>query len=116
MALAHSVSELTISSEVNPPPRTACSRDSEKLTSDPKLGTISPSLLRLFKSSVFTMDLALQYMFKEENPFVKVYLAHRLYGFDPVDVDFYLPQLVSLYQHSSELAEGLHPYFISRYH
>ncbi|KAA3678887.1 uncharacterized protein DEA37_0007010 [Paragonimus westermani] len=88
--------------------------DNEEQHSHSEVTTLSPWLLRLFESSVFTMDLALQYLFKSEEPWVKFYLAKRLFTFPTSDVDFYLPQLVSLCQKSSEMAKHLCPYFIHR--
>ncbi|VDP83535.1 unnamed protein product [Echinostoma caproni] len=74
----------------------------------------SPLLFRLFESSLFNMDMAIQYFFQTEEEHIQAYLAKRLFGFPTSDVDFYLLQLVSLYQKSNELAKHIHPYFIHR--
>ncbi|CAH8596184.1 unnamed protein product [Heterobilharzia americana] len=71
-------------------------------------------LRRLFTSSLFNMDLAIQYLFQSEDVGVQAYLADRLFGFPESDVDFYLLQLVSLYGKSPILAEHLTNYFIYR--
>ncbi|THD22481.1 Phosphatidylinositol 4-kinase [Fasciola hepatica] len=71
-------------------------------------------LFRLFESSVFNMDMAIQYFFEIEDEQIQAYLAKRLLGFRASEVDFYLLQLVSLYQKSSELAKHILPYFIHR--
>ncbi|GBM85514.1 Phosphatidylinositol 4-kinase beta [Araneus ventricosus] len=39
---------------------------------------------------------------------------NRMFTFDDQSVDFYLPQLVSLYVHHSDLAEAIHPYLVYR--
>ncbi|CAL8068165.1 unnamed protein product [Calicophoron daubneyi] len=70
--------------------------------------------MRLFESSFFNMDMALQYLFNSKDSKEKSYLAQRLFGFPTEEVDFYLLQLVSLYKQSTELAEYLYPYFIYR--
>lgn len=38
-----------------------------------------------------------------------------MFTFDDQSVDFYLPQLVSLYVHHSDVAEAIHPYLVYRY-
>ncbi|GFQ73724.1 phosphatidylinositol 4-kinase beta [Trichonephila clavata] len=37
-----------------------------------------------------------------------------MFTFDDQSVDFYLPQLVSLYVHHSDIAEAIHPYLVYR--
>uniref|UniRef100_A0A3Q0KLQ7 Phosphatidylinositol 4-kinase beta n=1 Tax=Schistosoma mansoni TaxID=6183 RepID=A0A3Q0KLQ7_SCHMA len=71
-------------------------------------------LRRLFTSSLFNLDMTIQYLFKSEDVNVQMYLADRLFGFPESDVDFYLLQLVSLYEKSPSLAEHLTNYFIYR--
>ncbi|XP_018651580.1 phosphatidylinositol 4-kinase [Schistosoma mansoni] len=58
--------------------------------------------------------MTIQYLFKSEDVNVQMYLADRLFGFPESDVDFYLLQLVSLYEKSPSLAEHLTNYFIYR--
>ncbi|GIY91094.1 phosphatidylinositol 4-kinase beta [Caerostris darwini] len=44
-----------------------------------------------------------------------VYSAgNRMFTFEDQSVNFYLPQLVSLYVHHSDLAEAIHPYLVYR--
>ncbi|KAK4467941.1 hypothetical protein MN116_008547 [Schistosoma mekongi] len=71
-------------------------------------------LRRLFTSSLFNMDMTIQYLFKSDDVAVQMYLADRLFSFPESDVDFYLLQLVSLYEKSPSLAEHLANYFIYR--
>ncbi|KAF6768131.1 hypothetical protein AHF37_06291 [Paragonimus kellicotti] len=112
------VSASTSDGDVTPGPDKSSeveySSDNEEQHPRSEVTTLSPWLLRLFESSVFTMDLALQYLFKSEESWVKFYLAKRLFAFPTSDVDFYLPQLVSLCQKSTEMAKHLCPYFIHR--
>lgn len=71
-------------------------------------------LLRLFESSVFNMSIAVQYLFNSKESGVLTYLGNRLFSFPDPDVDFYLPQLITLYINIREVAEVLHPYIIHR--
>ncbi|TGZ68301.1 hypothetical protein CRM22_004327 [Opisthorchis felineus] len=103
-------SEPTIGTQENSSNEVEPDGDSEQHSATGK----SSWLLRLFESSLFNMDMALQYLFKTDDDDVRAYLANRLFGFSTSDVDFYLLQLVSLYQKSPELAKHLHRYFIHR--
>ncbi|CAL1297193.1 unnamed protein product [Larinioides sclopetarius] len=71
-------------------------------------------LLRLFESTLFDMSIAITYLFNSKEPGVQTYLGNRMFTFDDQSVDFYLPQLVSLYVHHSDLAEAIHPYLVYR--
>ncbi|CDW54960.1 phosphatidylinositol 4 kinase beta [Trichuris trichiura] len=90
-------------------------------------GTRQSLLLRLFESKVFDMRIAIQYLFSSKEPGVLTYLGilfphlcvdcsilivFSKNAFAEEDVDFYLPQLVSLYINEREIAEVLHPYFL----
>ncbi|KHJ43397.1 hypothetical protein D918_06632 [Trichuris suis] len=80
----------------------------------PSSGTRQSLLLRLFESKVFDMRIAIQYLFSSKEAGVLTYLGNRMFSFAEEDVDFYLPQLVSLYINEREIAEVLHPYFLHR--
>ncbi|KAG8197688.1 hypothetical protein JTE90_001612 [Oedothorax gibbosus] len=71
-------------------------------------------LLRLFESTLFDMSIAITYLFNSKEPGVQTYLGNRMFTFDDPSVDFYLPQLVSLYVHHSDVAEAIHPYLVYR--
>lgn len=71
-------------------------------------------LLRLFTSELFDMPIAINYLFFSKEPGVITYIGNRMFSFPDMDVDFYLPQLVSMYVHHSEVAEALHPYLVHR--
>ncbi|GFR11369.1 phosphatidylinositol 4-kinase beta [Trichonephila clavata] len=71
-------------------------------------------LLRLFESTLFDMSIAITYLFNSKEPGVQTYLGNRMFTFDDQSVDFYLPQLVSLYVHHSDIAEAIHPYLVYR--
>ena len=71
-------------------------------------------LLRLFESKLFDASMAVSYMFNSKEPGVLGYIANRLFTYPDSEVDFYLPQLVSMYIMSHEVAEVLHPYLIHR--
>lgn len=71
-------------------------------------------LLRLFESTLFDMSIAITYLFNSKEPGVQTYLGNRMFTFDDQSVDFYLPQLVSLYVHHSDVAEAIHPYLVYR--
>lgn len=71
-------------------------------------------LLRLFKSKHFNMVMAINYLFNSKEPGVQSYIGNKIFAFEDSSVDFYLPQLVSLYIHHSDIAEAIHPYFAQR--
>lgn len=71
-------------------------------------------LLRLFESKLFDMSIAIQYLFNSKEPGVQSYIGNRLFTFDDHDVDFYLPQLLTMYIYMHDVAEAVHPYLIHR--
>lgn len=71
-------------------------------------------LLRLFESKLFNMSIALTYLHSAKEQGVLSYLGNRMFTFPDEEVDFYLPQLVTLYVSNLNLAESLHPYLVSR--
>ncbi|CAH8618873.1 unnamed protein product [Schistosoma margrebowiei] len=93
---------------------TCCCHDSKNECGILNDSNSSSWLRRLFTSSLFNLDMTIQYLFKSEDVNVQMYLADRLFGFPESDVDFYLLQLVSLYEKSPSLAEHLTNYFIYR--
>ncbi|XP_054719481.1 phosphatidylinositol 4-kinase beta-like isoform X2 [Uloborus diversus] len=104
----------------------ARSRDASSTLSEPSDGAESKVvmypkpppkeslLLRLFESTLFDMSIAITYLFNSKEPGVQTYLGNRMFTFDHQSVDFYLPQLVSLYVHHSDVAEAIHPYLVYR--
>lgn len=70
------------------------------------------SLLRLFESSLFDMNMAIEYFHNSSG--VQTYLANKLFSFPHEDVDFYLPQLATMYIELADVAEVLKPYLIHR--
>lgn len=71
-------------------------------------------LLRLFESKLFDMTMAITYLFKSKEPGVQSYIGNKMFSFPDVDVDFYLPQLVSMYIQMHDVAEVIHPYLVHR--
>ncbi|CAL8144049.1 unnamed protein product [Orchesella dallaii] len=71
-------------------------------------------LLRFFESQVFNMSYAIGYLFTSKEPGVQQYIVNRMFGFPEREVDFYLPQLVTMYVQMPDVAEVLHPYLVSR--
>ncbi|XP_047510662.1 phosphatidylinositol 4-kinase beta isoform X1 [Pieris napi] len=71
-------------------------------------------LLRLFESKLFDMSMAISYLFNSKEPGVQTYLANKLFSFPHEDVDFYLPQLATMYIELGEVAELLRPYLVHR--
>ncbi|XP_046990426.1 phosphatidylinositol 4-kinase beta isoform X1 [Schistocerca americana] len=71
-------------------------------------------LLRLFESKLFDMSMAITYLFKSKEPGVQSYLGNKIFSFPDNEVDFYLPQLVSMYIQMHDVAEVIHPYLIHR--
>lgn len=71
-------------------------------------------LLRLFESSMFDITIAMQYLFKSKETGVLSYLGNRLFKFEDETVDFYIPQLITLYINMPDVAQALHPYILHR--
>ncbi|ESO07679.1 hypothetical protein HELRODRAFT_76296 [Helobdella robusta] len=71
-------------------------------------------LLRLFESKLFDMPIAIQYLFNSKEPGVQSYIGNRMFSFDHKLVDFYLPQLLTMYIYMHDVAEVLHPYLVYR--
>lgn len=74
----------------------------------------STGLLRLLESKVFDVSMAVHYLFKSKESGVQSYIVNRMFSFDDVYVDFYLPQLVCMYIQMPDVAEVLHPYLLKR--
>jgi hypothetical protein len=49
-----------------------------------------------------------------ENLTAFYFLGNKIFSFVDQDVDFYLPQLVSMYIQMHDVAEVLHPYLVQR--
>ncbi|CAG2054851.1 unnamed protein product [Timema podura] len=71
-------------------------------------------LLRLFESKMFDMSMAITYLFNSKEPGVQSYIGNKMFSFPDQDVDFYLPQLVSMYIQMHDLAEVIHRYLVYR--
>ncbi|XP_063619556.1 phosphatidylinositol 4-kinase beta isoform X1 [Cydia splendana] len=71
-------------------------------------------LLRLFESKLFDMSMAISYLFNSKDPGVQAYLANKLFSFPHEDVDFYLPQLATMYIEMGDVADVLRPYLVFR--
>ncbi|CAH0605757.1 unnamed protein product [Chrysodeixis includens] len=71
-------------------------------------------LLRLFESKLFDMSMAISYLFNSKEPGVQTYLANKLFSFPYEDVDFYLPQIATMYIEMSDVADVLKPYLVHR--
>ncbi|XP_065829438.1 phosphatidylinositol 4-kinase beta-like isoform X2 [Oscarella lobularis] len=71
-------------------------------------------LLRLFKSKLFDMSIAIGYLFNSKEPGVQEYLGNRLFSFYPEEVDFYLPQLINMYVQMDDIADVIHKYLVQR--
>ncbi|KAK6759964.1 hypothetical protein RB195_021490 [Necator americanus] len=74
-----------------------------------------PSLLmRLFESSHFTPAIAIKYLFSCSEKGVKQYLGKKLFAFHHSRVNFFIPQLISLYINDKEVASAIHQYIEER--
>ncbi|XP_021937293.1 phosphatidylinositol 4-kinase beta isoform X2 [Zootermopsis nevadensis] len=71
-------------------------------------------LLRLFESKMFDMSMAITYVFNSKEPGVQSYIGNKMFSFPDHEVDFYLPQLVSMYIQMHDVAEVIHPYLVHR--
>lgn len=74
----------------------------------------STGILRLLESKLFDVSMAMQYLFNSKDPGVQSYIANKMFIFDDLQVDFYLPQLVCMYIQMHDVAEVIHPYLIYR--
>lgn len=79
-----------------------------------KTASHSSWLLRLFESKLFNTSLAIVYLYKSKEPGVLQYIGNKLFQFDKHEVDFFLPQLVSLYINNPDVCFAIRPYFLSR--
>uniref|UniRef100_A0A8D8RP27 Phosphatidylinositol 4-kinase beta n=3 Tax=Cacopsylla melanoneura TaxID=428564 RepID=A0A8D8RP27_9HEMI len=71
-------------------------------------------LLRLFECKLFDMSMALTYLFNSKESGVQSYIGNKLFQFPETEVDFYLPQLISMYIHMQDVAHVIHPYLLQR--
>ncbi|KAJ8267487.1 hypothetical protein COCON_G00126590 [Conger conger] len=72
-------------------------------------------LLRLFESKLFDVSMAMSYLYKSKEPGVQAYIGNRLFSFGDGEVDFYLPQLLSMYVHMDEdVGDAIRPYVVHR--
>ncbi|XP_061764502.1 phosphatidylinositol 4-kinase beta-like isoform X2 [Nerophis ophidion] len=72
-------------------------------------------LLRLFESKLFDVSMAMAYLYKSKEPGVQAYIGNRLFSFADSEVDFYLPQLLSMYVHmDAEVGDAIRPYLVHR--
>lgn len=71
-------------------------------------------LLRFFESTHFDISMAIMYLFKSKEPGVQSYIGNKLFSFPKSDVDFFLPQLITMYIHMPDVAEVIYPYLASR--
>ncbi|OAF71610.1 hypothetical protein A3Q56_00584 [Intoshia linei] len=74
----------------------------------------SSSLLRLFNSEMFSVSMAIHYLFSSKEQGVIMYLGNKLFQFDPDETLFYMPQLLSLSFMSSDVALSVYTYVIVR--
>ncbi|CAI4224050.1 unnamed protein product [Auanema sp. JU1783] len=80
----------------------------------PRVEETDSLLMRLFKSDLFTLPIALQYLHSSTEKGIQEYLGSRLVEFPDKDVDFYIPQLIHLYVHQSGVANALQNYMEMR--
>lgn len=70
-------------------------------------------LLRLFESKLFDVSMAISYLYKSKEAGVQAYIGNRLFSFTDSEVDFYLPQLLSMYVHmDTEVGQAIRPYLV----
>ncbi|XP_068630993.1 phosphatidylinositol 4-kinase beta isoform X2 [Battus philenor] len=86
----------------------------QPITNDVPATNNKDSLLRLFESELFDMNMAITYLFNSEGSGVQSYLANKLFSFRHEDVDVYLPQLAIMYIEMSDVADVLRPYLVHR--
>lgn len=50
-----------------------------------------------------------------KNYVINKFLGDKLFSFDDYSVDFFLPQLISMYIQMDDIAEAIDPYLVHRY-
>lgn len=69
--------------------------DSGSRSSDSSGKGSTDSLIKMFSSPYFTMDLALIYLYKHRrDKGIFDYLVNKLYAYNDSDIEYYLPQLM----------------------
>ncbi|XP_063716543.1 phosphatidylinositol 4-kinase beta-like [Symsagittifera roscoffensis] len=76
--------------------------------------TNDDSLIRLFSSEVFDASLAISYLFSSKEQGVLDYIGNRIFEFNDVEMDMYLPQLMNLYCNVSQVASSVEKYIKAR--
>ncbi|XP_077862765.1 phosphatidylinositol 4-kinase beta-like, partial [Saccoglossus kowalevskii] len=71
-------------------------------------------LLRLFESKLFDISMAIIYLYKSKEQGVQSYIGNKLFSFSDTEFDFYLPQVLNMYIHMTDVAEAVHPYLVAR--
>ncbi|XP_050437410.1 phosphatidylinositol 4-kinase beta isoform X2 [Adelges cooleyi] len=71
-------------------------------------------LLRLIESKLFDMPMAITYLFNSKEPGVQRYIGDKLFSFEDSSVDFFLPQLISMYIQMDDIAEAIDSYLVHR--
>ncbi|XP_065324121.1 phosphatidylinositol 4-kinase beta-like isoform X2 [Gordionus sp. m RMFG-2023] len=71
-------------------------------------------LLRLFESPHFDMSIAISYLYNSKESGVHSYIVNKMFSFPEHEVDFYLIQIINMYNSMKEVAEVLHSYIIHR--
>eukprot|EP00051_Salpingoeca_urceolata_P006651 m.87996 g.87996 ORF g.87996 m.87996 type:complete len:849 (-) comp14925_c1_seq1:48-2594(-) len=84
-------------------PSLRASFDSAMSSSESKL----PSLLRLFESEFFNMTMALMYLYRYSDSDVQEYLCQAMKRFPQADVEFFLPQLLTIFMHQPHAYQHL---------
>lgn len=71
-------------------------------------------LLRLFESKLFNMSYAIIYLHQSKEIGILNYIGNKMFQFDNIEVNFYLPQLIVLYINHNEIVESIRPYLLKR--
>ncbi|KAI1709756.1 phosphatidylinositol 3- and 4-kinase domain-containing protein [Ditylenchus destructor] len=72
------------------------------------------SLQRLFESDVFSTSLCMHHLYAAKDAGIASYLGNRLFKFPNSSVDFYIPQLITMYINMNMIADAIHPYILYR--
>lgn len=108
-----------IHDDCRPPPPPLAARSRESLDSGnpedrPEPPANRDTLLELIDSEYFNMSMAVLYLYTSKEAGVQSYIANKLFSFPPEEVDFYLPQLATMFIEMGDVAEMLRPYFVHR--
>ena len=89
--------------------------NSVKNESSSEIKNSTESCFRLQESKLFDINLAIIcHIQGSKKKGIQDHIGQRMFNLDDKDVDFLLPQLLTMYIHRHKVAEAIHPYIVHR--